>query len=254
MMKEMDDQSVIPPTPSQPQPEEPVISSPNVKQLIILIIILFLLLIVVGVTVYYFGARQIKKQTNIIPTQTQAPTTVTYPTQTVTIPDETANWKTYTDYGLKFSFKYPNDWSISSCIQNNKQQETGTKPCEKGTYYMRDNDLKLLKVTSLDNTNGLELVVSKNIPTPTPTPVSDNDPTDYQGVPSKIVYKPDVIIGGISSKRFSATGPGSVTIHTATRYDDLIFYFKWDEVYWDQVAQQKADKIYEQILNSFKFL
>ena len=63
-----------------------------------------------------------------------------------------------------------------------------------------------------------------------------------------------MIVGGIVSKQMSVTDPGSVNILTTVTSNNLIFRFSWEEIYWDEVANNEANTIYEDILASFEFL
>lgn len=74
---------------------------------VIPIIIVAILLVLVGAGSYLLGTK--KSSTIVADKVTSQPSPTLSPTPT---PDPTANWKTYTNYELKYSFKYPEEWPI----------------------------------------------------------------------------------------------------------------------------------------------
>lgn len=80
--------------------------------------------VIVGATGIYIGmAMQAGKTANQTTTDTNSSTTLTTTTATATTPSvsETANWKTYTNSSLGFSFKYPQDWTLSNATTEESQ-------------------------------------------------------------------------------------------------------------------------------------
>lgn len=88
------------------QPVHPVQPSQPAKNNNSLVIILsILLLIAVGLAgLFYFQIQRLSKE--LANYQTRP-----FPTPTAT-PDVTANWKTYTNSEIGFSFKYPQEWTL----------------------------------------------------------------------------------------------------------------------------------------------
>jgi hypothetical protein len=73
-----------------------------------------MVLALVGVGAYYLGSRKTATTTpESVPTQTTSPA-----------PDPTANWKVFSDAGLGFSIKTPQDWEVRE-ITPNLQIEIG---------------------------------------------------------------------------------------------------------------------------------
>lgn len=71
--------------------------------------------IVFGGFGYYLANSKNDNETTIVtPTYTTLPITSTPPSSSTTTTDETANWKTYTSSIYSFSFKYPQDWTLSN--------------------------------------------------------------------------------------------------------------------------------------------
>lgn len=94
-------------TPAHPFPK----FIPKRIAIIIFLIILIIFTVCFLTTAYNLGKNRSNNQTSQTPTITQSPT----PT-----PDPTADWKTYENASLGFSFKYPSDWEESSKVFEKK--------------------------------------------------------------------------------------------------------------------------------------
>lgn len=218
-------------------------SSSNKHVLIILLIVFIVILF--SLLIYIFVKLQTPSQIPVV-----SPTLII---QTTPTPDPTANWKTYINQDYKFLIKYPNDWTPYTCIRNETQKENNEVSCENNVFTLMQNDLLFIEFTSTDGS--FKLLVSKDLPIFSPSSSSnENNTSSMAGATSNIVNLPDVNIGGVISKKTSATGPASVTTFITTRNNNLIYNFSMSEIYWDKNAGQKINKIYEKILASFKFL
>ncbi len=108
----------VPPAPvSQPIAQKPSVTPSNHSKLLF-IIIGVLILIIAGMGVYIFNSKKNQSSESIkqasksaIPTSPTVVPTTTAPSVTV---NPTVNWKTYTSSADKLSFKYPNDWKLTT--------------------------------------------------------------------------------------------------------------------------------------------
>src|SRR3989344_3439634 len=101
-------------TPGKPSPKSPEqLTQPSTQKpkskLFLLLAISAVGLLSAGVG--YYAALQQKNIAYVLPSA--AP-------QVVSTPDQTANWKTYTNKEVDFSFKYPSSW------KENPKQPTGS--------------------------------------------------------------------------------------------------------------------------------
>ena len=221
-------------------------------------IIILLIVVLVGVVGYFVYIKGYFNQfLNTMEERTI--TTNPYPIATPSIiPTLTENWQTYINQDYKFLIKYPNNWTIRTCSNNGVLDEQGFMGCsgnkgENNLTSLNPNDLIFIEIFPIDQTASFELMVSKDIQSPSPTIASTQNNEKGPGVLSGIKSLPDVIIGGVVSKKVTATGPGNVTTIITTKDNNLIYRFSMDEIYWDKSEGDKIDEIYNNILTSFKF-
>lgn len=155
--------------------------------------------------------------------------------------DETADWKTYQGKLINLSLKYPSNWTVG---EDNKGVYLGEYKEETG-YIGRSNQEP--EIILQDSANNRILKVSRR--------------GDFIGSYSK-PKEVDVIVSGISSKKsywilmnLSENGskpdtsvPTYSTILLSVNGTKFLIYGEWKE------KDTEADKIFDQILSTFKFL
>ena len=146
-----------------------------------------------------------------------------------------ANWKTYTDKDLHFSFKYPEDWNIDLDSHERINEEKNSildRVCQ-------DNCLFYLVIRSIDNRHALEFQIDKDIQATTSVSRS---------------YSRDVIVAGIPAIESTATTPGNLFIVTTIKHQGLIYEFSSEKDLMNKSLEQENSMIYEKILSTFKIL
>ncbi len=209
------DPPTVQPIPSQ-QPKN------NVNIFINIFIFLLGILIGLGIpkTTLLSGLR--------IPYLSATPTPTPFPIPTPT-PNPTADWKTYTNNNLGFSFKYPVDYFKF-------QEESST-----GVY---------LAPSKGQGGNGPKFLEKTDVW----LDVNDETPVDL----SPETPKNPVIIGGVSGYKIVsnfAVVAGDVRI-----YDYLAWVSKNNKLYtislssWDPNTLKNSEKLFDQILSTFTFI
>ncbi|MCL5093539.1 MAG: hypothetical protein M1355_00140 [Patescibacteria group bacterium] len=129
----------------------------NSKRLFITLGIVIITAGAIGGSVYYVMDQQAKKDKETANKQTQdllkqveeLKKAQTNTTTTTTTADPTANWKTYTNASLDFSFKYPDSYTIKDESATHISADETVAP-----WYMRPNYAKLdLLISRNDNLN-----------------------------------------------------------------------------------------------------
>lgn len=115
-------QSTFPPAPPQPvvPPTPVIVPQPKPSKFPIILLSILSLLSLSGLAYFYLQTQSLKQQltTQSLP----APTTTMQPSPTSTSSaDPTTNWKTYSNTGYGFSFKYPPSASLIKDDINNRE-------------------------------------------------------------------------------------------------------------------------------------
>lgn len=196
-----------------------------------MLVTLVVILIIVGAGGYFLYQKQSKT--------TETPQKQTSPAipQSTPVIDQTANWKTYTNTQYSFSFKYPQELTLS---------ESGGP--------IVGSKIKSLVDISLDRPNGS----SDNFPIIGLSVIdAQQSPTDYINTN---ICSPETCF-----PLQSGILPGSILAQTANivhyqnigtffNHNKLLFYFSIDSrVPNTPIPQQDAYKMYNQILSTFKF-
>jgi len=250
------------------QQESPIIRGITIKQIIIVIFSIVIVLSLAGI--YYYSQYKNNDLQSLQLSSNQEKIT---PKVNITSPeinegrkgntDTNSDWDTYSNEVYHFSMQYPSGWEIRTCKNTGILNENGFFLCPDNFTSLLQDDLFTISFISPITTSetgvrmdqSLKLTVSKNISTPSPTINPDpNKPTTYQGSPSKIVNLPAVEIGGVTSEKYSASGPGSVTIYVRTINNSMEYLFEMDKIYWDENEDKKRNEIYDIMLDSLHFL
>ncbi len=162
---------------------------------------------------------------------------------TTTIPTVLTCTGRYSSDKYKFSINCPNGWTLAIYEKGNEYINDSTNPLSD------NNNLAHFKFMSADSAVWFEISVNAN--------ANSSDTQGFEGIPgasSNVRELSPTLVSGISSQRFSSTGPGSVTITVVTETNDVTFRFIMDDKYWDAAEKAKTDEIYSDLLTSFTFL
>lgn len=201
----------------------------------IIVIAILLVITAVGAGAYYlnkYSSPPISLGTKTLPSNQSTPAL-----------DEATNWKTYTNFGYKFSISYPSDWSIKAEPDN-----------------LVSKDSTMLKLSSKDGNN--ELVFGINM-------------FGDLGAPEYIRTK-DIAISGIINREsiFSSTKEYYITsdlcldnklnvykgnegceyvVKNVDSYNFYQFSFTCKTPKIDQINQKRCEEQFDQILSTFRF-
>ena len=205
--------------------------------------ILFVLLPFIG---FYLGT---KYQISLSPKVTETPTVTTTPAQTPTPADPTADWKTYTSDVFAFTIKYPSDWELSEKGAPPYASQLQLRPISNNPLN-KFQDFGLVTIdVSKGNISSLDEAIEKTICDQTAKIKCDLNKVqqiNISGFPAKriqstFVYSSDnvVVIKPIEDKLFKSL--------------EIIFKLRLDNPYKDNITPEEKEKIFNQILSTFRF-
>jgi len=105
-------------TPITPLPQEVIPEIPKKNSFKTILLVILGLLVVAGAV--YAGFKMGKKQ--ISPNVVAEPTITPQTTEASPTPDPTANWKTYNNKELGFSFQYPSSFAVTDTLQKSLKE------------------------------------------------------------------------------------------------------------------------------------
>lgn len=245
---------------SQSQQRIQTLYSKQYKKPLIMIGILlgFMLIGVGGYTLGVQRCGQINKtNVTVLPTQSPAPTeidtNISVTENSRGVPDKTTCSDSYTSEKYGFSINCPNNWIATLYEKEKKYKQDGTAP------YFRESDLALLKLRSQVDNFGIDILIIENEElsesSANSSSVSDtNDTSNMTGAPGAIKELGEIMVAGISSRKYSSTGPGNVTNTVVTKTEKYTYEFRMDETYWDENLKAEEDILYSDLLSSFDLL
>lgn len=190
------------------------------------------------------GQAAPKPQTPVVapqPSSTPSPTTT---------PDPTANWKTYTNTKYGFTLEYPNDWVVKS---ENKTVDSSTTRTTIQSSDLAIEEINIPGVGGEQVINGskLEISASNNENFTSYEQLKDFMENEYTGFPlNYFTSSKEIIVDGIKS-----TIKSGRKIRTLALGSSFVYFFK-DGVTYNLTFtnSQDDDRIFNQILSTFKFL
>jgi hypothetical protein len=249
---EQNNQLPQPPVQSSTPPQTSPPVSDNVKKgkkkvliglsILVISVILFIVFNIVNINYLGIGINDHKlpqlKQATSIPSQT---------------PDPTANWKTYNSSAESYQIKYPSNWvlieagkthSDSGAARYDLNEIGGEKEIQKISLAYSDSDLTLFEIAVFANSSNLTIdeIVKKDTK-PYPTEVPPN---------SKEVVRM-LKVDGINAVQYSIFGFDRQISVIAFTKNRKVYRITFDESNVNDPDFEKNNKIYEQILSTFKF-
>jgi hypothetical protein len=220
--------------PASLQPVAPPVSPvlPKKNNLVVILLSIFLFITLLISAYLFFQVQSLTKQLAQIQVEVQA-TPIPSPTE-ASAQEGTANWKTYTNTKYGFTFKYPQDFSLTLTSQND--QGVSFAP---GSY--KDLDFQNLPIVSFyvytDFTNG----------TGHQDFISALEGRGYSGIQNIEIKKFEGFGGTQFTSRDLQAGSGGLNINTVITLKKGILMISLSN------SEKGMVDTYYQILSTFKF-